>query len=92
MYGAILIYIVNASIGAPPDPLGPVGQNWNLPPYNPTVLKARGFTPFIDMLRANMQYFGVLRIDHVMGLFRLWWIPKGKTAADGAYVHYPLMN
>lgn len=83
------LYCVNASIGAPPDPLGPVGQNWNLPPYNLTVLKARGFAPFIDMLRANMQYFGVLRIDHVMGLFRLWWIPEGKTAADGAYVHYP---
>ncbi|WP_432717676.1 4-alpha-glucanotransferase [Haemophilus haemolyticus] len=83
------LYCVNASIGAPPDPLGPVGQNWNLPPYNPTVLKTRGFAPFIDMLRANMQYFGVLRIDHVMGLFRLWWIPEGKTAADGAYVHYP---
>ena len=83
------LYCVNTSIGAPPDPLGPVGQNWNLPPYNPTVLKARGFEPFIEMLRANMQYFGVLRIDHVMGLFRLWWIPEGKTAADGAYVHYP---
>ena len=53
------------------------------------MLKARGFAPFIDMLRANMQYFGVLRIDHVMGLFRLWWIPEGKTAADGAYVLYP---
>lgn len=83
------LYCVNTSIGAPPDPLGPVGQNWNLPPYNPTVLKARGFAPFIEMLRANMQYFGVLRIDHVMGLFRLWWIPENKTAADGAYVHYP---
>lgn len=83
------LYCVNTSIGAPPDPLGPVGQNWNLPPYNPSVLKARGFTPFIEMLRANMKYFGVLRIDHVMGLFRLWWIPEGKTAQDGAYVHYP---
>lgn len=83
------LYCVNASIGAPPDPLGPVGQNWNLPPYNPAVLKARGFQPLIDMLRANMQYFGVLRIDHVMGLFRLWLIPEQKSAADGVYVHYP---
>ena len=83
------LYCVNASVGAPPDPLGPVGQNWNLPPYNPSVLKARGFQPFIDMLRANMQHFGVLRIDHVMGLFRLWLIPQGKTAVDGVYVHYP---
>lgn len=83
------LYCVNISIGAPPDPLGPVGQNWNLPPYNPSVLKARGFAPFIEMLRASMQYFGVLRIDHVMGLFRLWWIPEGKTAQEGAYVHYP---
>lgn len=83
------LYFINASVGAPPDPLGPVGQNWNLPPYNPSVLKARGFQPFIDMLRSNMQHFGILRIDHVMGLFRLWLIPEGKTAADGVYVHYP---
>ena len=83
------LFCVDASVGAPPDPLGPVGQNWNLPPYNPSVLKARGFQPFIDMLRANMQHFGVLRIDHVMGLFRLWLIPENKTAADGVYVYYP---
>ncbi|WP_424410252.1 4-alpha-glucanotransferase [Pasteurella sp. PK-2025] len=83
------LYFMEASVGAPPDPLGPFGQNWHLPPYNPAVLKARGFQPFIDMLRANMQHFGILRIDHVMGLFRLWLIPKGKTAADGVYVHYP---
>ncbi|MDH2927019.1 4-alpha-glucanotransferase [Lonepinella koalarum] len=83
------LYCVNASIGAPPDPLGPIGQNWNLPPYNPTVLKARGFQPFIEMLRANMQHFGVLRIDHVMGLFRLWLIPENKTAVNGVYVFYP---
>ncbi len=89
VWSAPELYCVNASVGAPPDPLGPVGQNWNLPPYNPSVLKARGFQPFIEMLRANMQNFGVLRIDHVMGLFRLWLIPENKTAADGAYVHYP---
>ncbi|KAA6208783.1 4-alpha-glucanotransferase [Avibacterium paragallinarum] len=83
------LYCIQASVGAPPDPLGPVGQNWNIPPYNPTELKARGFQPFIELLRANMQYFGVLRIDHIMGLFRLWLIPPEKTAADGLYVHYP---
>ncbi|PJG84069.1 4-alpha-glucanotransferase [Caviibacterium pharyngocola] len=83
------LYCVNASVGAPPDPLGPVGQNWNIPPYNPSVLKARGFQPFVDLLRANMQNFGVLRIDHIMGLFRLWLIPEGKNASDGLYVHYP---
>lgn len=83
------LFCLKASVGAPPDPLGPVGQNWNIPPYNPSVLKARGFQPFIDLLRANMQFFGVLRIDHIMGLFRLWLIPEGKTAADGVYVHYP---
>ena len=74
---------MKASVGAPPDPLGPVGQNWNLPPYNPSQLKATGFAAVITMLRANMQHFGILRIDHVMGLFRLWLIPEGKTAADG---------
>ncbi|HED4444061.1 TPA: 4-alpha-glucanotransferase [Pasteurella multocida] len=83
------LYFVNASVGAPPDPLGPVGQNWNLPPYNPAILTRRGFQPFIDMLRSNMQHFGILRIDHVMGLFRLWLIPEEKSAADGVYVHYP---
>lgn len=80
------LYCVNVSVGAPPDPLGPVGQNWNIPPYNATELKARGFQPFIEMLRANMRHFGVLRIDHIMGLFRLWLIPEGKTASDGLYV------
>ena len=83
------LYCVKASVGAPPDPLGPVGQNWNLPPYNPSQLKATGFAAVITMLRANMLHFGILRIDHVMGLFRLWLIPEGKTAADGVYVHYP---
>ncbi len=83
------IFCQQASVGAPPDPLGPVGQNWHIPPYNPSVLKARGFQPFIDLLRANMQYFGVLRIDHIMGLYRLWLIPENKNASDGLYVKYP---
>lgn len=83
------LYFIEASVGAPPDPLGPIGQNWNLPPYNPIALKKRGFQPFIDMLRANMQHFGVLRIDHIIGLFRLWLIPPHENATAGAYVHYP---
>ncbi len=83
------LFCRNATVGAPPDPLGPVGQNWEIPPYNPTELKARGYQPFIDLLRSNMRYFGILRIDHIMGLYRLWLIPRGESAAQGVYVKYP---
>ncbi len=83
------LYQLPATIGAPPDPLGPVGQNWTLPPMHPTVLQQQGYQPVIDLLRANMRHFGALRIDHVMGLYRLWLIPEGKTPADGVYLHYP---
>ncbi len=83
------LYRLQATIGAPPDPLGPIGQNWDLPPMHPAVLEKQGFVPFVNMLRANMKHCGALRIDHVMSLYRLWLIPTGKTAADGAYVHYP---
>lgn len=80
----------DVSIGAPPDIFGPLGQNWGLPPLNPYQLKALAYQPFIDLLRANMRNCGALRIDHVLGLLRLWWIPKGKTAKDGAYIYYPV--
>lgn len=84
------LYCLEASIGAPPDPLGPQGQNWSLPPMNPKALQARAYQPFIDVLRSNMLHCGALRIDHVMALLRLWWIPKAEPAAQGAYVSYPL--
>ncbi|AOM42058.1 4-alpha-glucanotransferase [Xenorhabdus hominickii] len=84
------IYCTKASIGAPPDILGPKGQNWGLPPMNPHVLKAQSYQPFIELLRSNMRYCGALRIDHVMSLLRLWWIPQGETADKGVYVHYPV--
>lgn len=84
------LYRLQASIGAPPDLLGPQGQNWCLPPIDPQVLAARAYQPFIDLLRANMASCGALRIDHVMSLLRLWWIPHGETADFGAYVHYPV--
>ncbi|OIX91034.1 4-alpha-glucanotransferase [Pantoea sp. Ae16] len=84
------LYKLGASVGAPPDPLGPLGQNWGLPPLDPHVLRARGYQPFIDLLRANMRDCGALRIDHVMSLLRLWWIPHGEGADKGAYVSYPV--
>ncbi|NDL64448.1 4-alpha-glucanotransferase [Acerihabitans arboris] len=84
------LYCLAASVGAPPDKLGPQGQNWCLPPQDPNVLTARAYEPFIEMLRANMRHCGALRIDHVMSLLRLWWIPREHTARDGAYVNYPV--
>ncbi len=79
-----------ASIGAPPDVLNRAGQNWGLAPVNPRVLRAQGFAPFIACVRANMRHAGVLRIDHVMSLYRLYWIPNGMPPTHGAYVKYPL--
>ncbi|MGF6437631.1 4-alpha-glucanotransferase [Kosakonia sp. 1610] len=84
------LYCLKASVGAPPDILGPLGQNWGLPPMDPHVMQSRGYAPFVDLLRANMKNCGALRIDHVMSMLRLWWIPYGETADQGAYVHYPV--
>jgi malto-oligosyltrehalose synthase/4-alpha-glucanotransferase len=82
-------YAGGASVGAPPDEFNPLGQDWGLPPLNPRALAAAGYAPFIATLRANMRHAGALRIDHVMGLMRLFWVPAGATPADGAYVRYP---
>lgn len=76
------------SIGAPPDPIGPHGQDWGLPPYDPHQLRAVGYEPFLATLRANFARWDVLRIDHVMGLFRLFWIPQGADPAHGTYVRF----
>ncbi|MFE8644577.1 malto-oligosyltrehalose synthase [Sphingomonas sp. NCPPB 2930] len=79
-------YALGMHVGAPPDPLNAMGQNWGLPPLNPQTLMAGRYQPFIDTLRANMRDAGALRLDHVMGLMRLFWIaPSG-----GSYVTYPL--
>jgi (1->4)-alpha-D-glucan 1-alpha-D-glucosylmutase len=83
------VYAVGASVGAPPDEVNLKGQNWGLPPLRPEALKAARYDPFIETLRANMRYSGALRIDHVMGLYRLYWIPPDASAAEGAYVCYP---
>lgn len=84
------LYCLNASVGAPPDVLGPQGQNWGLTPMNPHVLKQQAYRPFIELVRANMKHCGALRLDHIMSLLRLWWIPKGDSAVNGAYIRYPV--
>jgi 4-alpha-glucanotransferase len=77
------------AIGAPPDTLNTIGQNWGLAAFNPTGLEARKFEPFRAMLRAAMQYAGAIRLDHVLGLKRLYLVPSGMSAAEGAYVRLP---
>ncbi|HVG66047.1 MAG TPA: 4-alpha-glucanotransferase [Actinomycetota bacterium] len=77
------------SVGAPPDPLGPRGQDWGLPAFVPDRLTAGGYAPFAQTIRAGMAHAAGLRIDHVMGLFRLFWIPEGAEPAQGTYVRYP---
>jgi len=79
-----------ARIGAPPDIYNPLGQNWDLPPFDPHALRAEGYASFIELVRANMRHAGALRIDHVMALQHLYWIPQGAAPRDGAYVRYGL--
>jgi 4-alpha-glucanotransferase len=77
------------SIGAPPDYYSATGQNWGLTTFSPLGLAKSAFSPFIDMLRASLRYTGGVRLDHVMGMTRLWLVPHGASAVDGAYVSFP---
>ncbi|MCL1045090.1 4-alpha-glucanotransferase [Shewanella electrodiphila] len=79
-----------ANIGAPPDPFAPQGQNWGLTPLDPINLQQQSYQHFITLIRSNMESCGGLRIDHVMGLLRLWWWPTDTHLGNGAYVYYPL--
>ena len=76
-------YALGVSVGAPPDEINRAGQNWGLPPLLPAQLKRAAYAPFIATLRANMRHAGVLRIDHVMGLARLFWIPELPPDVEG---------
>ena len=85
-------FCLDMSVGAPPDTFNQLGQNWGLPPFNPWNLRDIAYEPFIQTVRAAMTGAGALRIDHVMGLFRLYWIPEGATAQQGCYVYLPFRD
>ncbi|MGY4526663.1 4-alpha-glucanotransferase [Pseudomonas sp. TE21394] len=82
--------LANLTVGAPPDILNRAGQDWGICGFSPEGLKRNGYRAFIEMLRANLAHAGGLRIDHVMGLRRLWVIPRGSKPSEGAYLEYPL--
>jgi 4-alpha-glucanotransferase len=81
-------FAAGMSVGAPPDAFNARGQDWGLPPWRPDRLAESGYAPFRELLRALFRYAGALRIDHVMGLFRLWWVPQGRPPTEGTYVRY----
>ncbi|HEX3589215.1 MAG TPA: 4-alpha-glucanotransferase [Pseudonocardiaceae bacterium] len=82
------VFAGDVTVGAPPDAFSQLGQDWNLPPWRPDRLAAAGYAPFRDMLRGILRHADGIRVDHVAGLWRLWWIPPGEPAGRGTYVHY----
>jgi 4-alpha-glucanotransferase len=78
----------DVAVGAPPDMYNQMGQDWSQPPWRPDALAEQAFIPYRDMLRTVLRHAGGIRIDHVLGLFRLWWIPRGMPANQGTYVRY----
>jgi 4-alpha-glucanotransferase len=75
-------------VGAPPDPFNQRGQDWSQPPWRPDRLEEQGYAPLRDLVAAVLRHAGGVRVDHIIGLFRLWWIPEGMSPADGTYVRY----
>ncbi|HEX3826850.1 MAG TPA: 4-alpha-glucanotransferase [Sporichthyaceae bacterium] len=82
------VLAIGASVGAPPDAFNQYGQDWSQPPWKPRQLAEFGYAPYRDLLRAALRHGGGLRVDHVLGLFRLWWVPSGGKPIDGTYVRY----
>ncbi|MEV7089636.1 4-alpha-glucanotransferase [Streptomyces sp. NPDC093085] len=82
------VFADGMSVGAPPDAFNALGQDWGLPPWRPDALAASGFAPYRGLLQGLLRHAGALRMDHVMGLFRLWWVPQGGPPTHGTYVRY----
>ncbi len=83
------LFALGASAGSPPDTFFVKGQDWGFPPLHPESLRKQGYRYFIACLRHHLQYAGTLRLDHIMGLHHLYWVPSGMEAREGVYVHYP---
>ena len=81
-------YATGIQVGAPPDPFNQIGQNWSQPPWRPDRLEELAYAPFRDLIAAVLRHAGGVRIDHIIGLFRLWWIPEGRPPSEGTYVRY----
>jgi 4-alpha-glucanotransferase len=82
------VLVTGMSVGAPPDEFNQRGQDWNQPPWHPQRLAAQDYAPLAGLMGAGLRHAGGLRVDHVMGLFRLWWVPEGMSPDQGTYVHY----
>lgn len=82
------VLATGVTVGAPPDMFNQQGQNWSQPPWHPQHLAESGYAPYRDMLRTIFRHAGGIRVDHILGLFRLWWIPEGAAPGDGTYVYY----
>ncbi|TNU74088.1 4-alpha-glucanotransferase [Miniimonas arenae] len=82
------MYATGITVGAPPDMYNQQGQDWSQPPWRPDALAREAYAPLRDMIRSLLRHAGALRIDHIIGFFRLWWIPAGQGAGNGAYVRY----
>ena len=83
------VYVAGAAVGAPPDAMNTLGQDWGLTPINPVALQKQGYLPLVKALRSNMQYAGALRIDHILGLMRQYWVAPGMKANEGIYITFP---
>jgi 4-alpha-glucanotransferase len=81
-------YAEGVTVGAPPDPFNQLGQDWRQPPWQPQRLEESGYAPFRDLVRSVLRHAGGVRVDHVIGLFRLWWVPEGQRPSEGTYVRY----
>ncbi len=81
-------FAAGVTVGAPPDMYNQLGQNWSQPPWRPDSMRRMAYAPLRDMARTVLRHAGALRVDHVMGMFRLWWIPAGAAPSEGAYVRF----
>jgi 4-alpha-glucanotransferase len=81
-------YATGMQVGAPPDPFNQIGQDWGQPPWRPDRLAELGYAPLRELIAGVLRHAGGVRVDHIIGLFRLWWVPVGNSPAEGTYVYY----